>query len=171
MAVSRMQIVAIRVDSSVLFRGRGDVKQWTNRVSREYSTLSKRMAPRRSGALRAGIRGTAATTGRRRCEARLWSYAPHTPYVVYGTFTPIMTTKAWATRGAARAWVRAPSKFGGTFRKRLPGMWLHLRPGMGYPKLVRQTVRGQKPQNFLYLAYRVLRRFHRALPPAVPIRR
>jgi hypothetical protein len=168
MALAKVQVVKVDVDSSPLFRGNGDVKQWMSTVQRTMTEGSKRFAPRRSGALVAGIRGTVATTGRRRVQGSTWSYAPHTRFVVYGTGSPILSNVGWSHGiGEGKSWILVPGKYG-PMPRGVKFHYLKLSAGGGYPTLYRDHVRGQKSNNFFFRAYVVTRARHRSLPERRP---
>jgi hypothetical protein len=164
MPLARVQIVKITVNSGPLFRGNGDVKRWMGGVQREMTGHTKRFAPRRTGALRAGIRGTVATTSARRVTGSTWSYAPYTPFVVYGTGSPIMSDVGWAHGiGPGKSWIFVTGRFG-PMRRNVKFHWMKLSAGNGFPTLYRDQVRGQSPNNFFFRAYVATRLAHRSLP-------
>ena len=168
MALARVRVVKVFVNSGPLFRGTGVVRRWMGGVQREMTANSRRFAPTRTGALRAGIRGTVATTGARRVQGTTWSRAPHTPYVVYGTKSPIRSDIGFAHGiGEGRSWVFVPGRFG-PMRRNVRFHWMRLRPGKGFPVLYRDQVRGQQANNFFYRAYVVTKGRHRSLPTRGP---
>lgn len=171
MAIARVQVVAITVNSGPLFRGNGIVKRWMGGVQREMTGHTRRFAPRRTGTLRAGIRGSVATTGARSVTGSTWSYAPYTAFVVYGTFSPIRSDIGWAHGiGLGRSFILVAGKYG-PMRQGVKFHYLKLRAGNGFPTLYRDQVSGQSANNFFFRAYVATRAAHRSLPARRPATR
>lgn len=168
MALHKVEVVKVTVNSGALFRGKGDVKRWMGGIQREMTGHSKRFAPVRSGALRAGVRGTVATTGPRRVQGSTWSYAPHTRYVVYGTGSPIKSNIGWAHgTGQGKSWIFVTGRYG-PMPRGVKFHYMKLRPGNGFPTLYRDQVKGQRSNNFFFRAYVATRLNHRSLPERRP---
>ena len=98
-------LVRTEVFSSKLFRGRGDVRVWLNRVTARFGAEAKHYAPVRSGRMRAQISTTTRTVGAHQCSGTIASRAPYTMYVLRGTTGPIMSDTAW---GSALDLLRRP---------------------------------------------------------------
>ena len=145
------------VNSGALFRGRGDVKVWTDRVTDRFGNEARKYAPSRTGELRSKITTSTKTVGPRQVEGLIASRAKHTMYVLRGTTGPIMSDVVWAA-GALDALRRDPNT--GFYPA---GTFMPLPAHAGFAARLALTVDGQKANNFLERAWRGTARDHRAL--------
>lgn len=137
-----------------LYRGRGDVRVWLNRVTARFGREAKHYAPVRSGQLRAQISTTTRRSGRHSCEGTIASKAPYTMYVLRGTTGPIMSDTAW---GSALDLLRRED---GSYP---PGTFMPIPAHGPYAARTALVVSGQSPNNFLLRAWAATARDHRAI--------
>lgn len=119
-----------------LYRPGGMVHRWMSGMVAHFVAHAIAAAPMRSGALKAGIEGEGFPIGAKRMEGRISSHAEHTMWVLEGTYGPIRSNK-----GRRMAVGRNP--------------WPPVTP--------RWSVDGQRPNNFMFVAWRRTAWNHRSI--------
>lgn len=151
----------------------GIVHKWVGKVTIRFVAEAINAAPMRSGELKAGISGDVDQTGPRDVAGFIASEAEHTMYVLEGTSSPIMSTKAWASGGIyAEAfeigWVTSRSGKKKLGRRGRPGFWLALGKRPWPPLKPTHSVSGQRANNFLFTAWRRTAADHTAIRGKLP---
>jgi len=162
-----------------LYRPTHLVHHWMTKVTMRFESEAVIAAPKDTGFLAAGISGSVKQLGPRMLNGTISSEAPYTMYVIRGTGFPvkghegrIYTTKGFYTRNIDDAFVElwgTVSKAGKFNRKgkgdgtysgrrkkvqvRKKGYWLHLPFGTAGKPMLKFSVRGQEPNNFLFTAW------------------
>lgn len=143
-------ISSIVIYDSRIFAPGDHVDRWAGSVERGFVARAKEQAPMRSGELVGGIHGESFRAGTKHWEVHIHSEAPHTMYVIRGTYGPIRSTRASYKDSKGRTI--------------MPKM--ELRDGVGEffePPFYRLTVAGQRSNNFLARAAEATARRHSSL--------
>lgn len=163
------EITAIIVHDEKLFAPTGDIGRWASSVAYEFEWNTKSAAPVSSrtksnwsmehhptetnGALRRGIDASVGRTSLRRLRIDLTSSASYSTYVLFGT-SRIYSRSARVPAGEPGAGQFASVGFGNG------GMYIPLRPGKG---LIRQSVSGQRANNFIETGFNATAARHSSL--------
>lgn len=142
-----MSLEALVIYDSVLFNRTGQVRRWAESLNRRFVANAKVAAPMRSGELVAGIHGEVARIGPRHLQTLIYSEAPHSLWVLGGTYGPITSDR--------------PVTITDEGEVKIPHM--RLRPGNGYGVLFRTAVSGQRANNFFADAAAATARVHSSL--------
>jgi hypothetical protein len=165
----------------LLYRPTHLVHHWMTKVTMRFEAEAINAAPVDTGVLVAGISGSVKTLGPRLLQGTISSEAPYTMYVIRGTGFPvkghegrIYTTKGFITRNPDDAYVmlwgtqsranggkfnrkgRGDGTYAGRRRQiqvRKRGYWLKLPFGTAQKPMLKFSVRGQEPNNFLFTAW------------------
>lgn len=156
-----------------MYANTGLVGKWVTKVTFRFTAEARRAAPIRSGELKARINGSTARTGERMFDGYIESGAAHTMYVIGGTSTPIYSKAAWAAGGnldAAFEIRRVEGKNGRTREIEVGrrGFWLAVGKRPWPPIQPKFAVAGQRPNNFLFTAWRRTAADHRAIRGKLP---
>lgn len=172
-----------------LYRPTGMVGFWMNKVTTRFVAEAVKAAPKDTGYLAAGIDGDVKQIAPRMVQGLISSSAPYTMFVIRGTGFPvkghegrIYTTKGFGTRNIEDAYVMlwgTMSKAGKFNRKgkgdgtysgrrkqhqvRKKGYWLKLPFGTAQKPMLKFSVRGQEPNNFLFEAWKITGYNHSAI--------
>jgi len=173
-----------------LYRPTGMVHHWMNKVTTRFVAEAVKAAPLgETGRLKAGIDGDVKQIAPKMVQGVISSSAPYTMFVIRGTGFPvkghegrIYTTKGFMTRNEEDAYVtlwgtqkpgmkfnrkgKGDGSYHGRRRQiqvRKRGYWLKLPFGTAQKPMLKFSVRGQEPNNFLFEAWKITGYNHSAI--------